>query len=130
MALLGLLFGLAGVLGYFVVVFRLGAELPFVRNDAVPNWILVGTGLVLSALAVRRAGTGRRVPRVLLGVNAMLAVGFAYLLYGLTVVPATGGPALGAPAPDFSLRDHSDSPVSLADFRGAPVLLVFYRGHW
>jgi peroxiredoxin len=32
----------------------------------------------------------------------------------------------GAPAPDFTLLDQDGSPVSLSDFRGQPVLLVFY----
>ena len=32
----------------------------------------------------------------------------------------------GAPAPDFSLLDQDGQSVSLSDFRGGPVLLVFY----
>ena len=32
----------------------------------------------------------------------------------------------GAPAPDFSLLDQGGQSVSLSDFRGGPVLLVFY----
>jgi peroxiredoxin len=32
----------------------------------------------------------------------------------------------GAPAPDFSLLDQDGQSVSLSDFRGRPVLLVFY----
>jgi peroxiredoxin len=32
----------------------------------------------------------------------------------------------GAPAPDFTLLDHDGKQVSLSDFRGQPVLLVFY----
>jgi peroxiredoxin (alkyl hydroperoxide reductase subunit C) len=32
----------------------------------------------------------------------------------------------GAPAPDFTLRDQDGEEVSLADFRGGKVLLVFY----
>ena len=34
--------------------------------------------------------------------------------------------ALGALAPDFTLRDDSGNPVHLADFRGRPIVLVFY----
>jgi peroxiredoxin len=34
--------------------------------------------------------------------------------------------AAGAPAPDFTLRDQDGEKVSLADFRGRKVLLVFY----
>jgi peroxiredoxin len=32
----------------------------------------------------------------------------------------------GAPAPDFTLRDQDGQEVSLADFRGQIVVLVFY----
>ena len=34
--------------------------------------------------------------------------------------------AAGEPAPEFSLRDQDGEEVSLADFRGRKVLLVFY----
>jgi peroxiredoxin (alkyl hydroperoxide reductase subunit C) len=34
--------------------------------------------------------------------------------------------ATGGPAPDFTLRDQDGEEVSLADFRGRKVLLVFY----
>jgi len=32
------------------------------------------------------------------------------------------------PAPDFTLADYAGRPVSLSDFRGQIVLLVFNRG--
>jgi peroxiredoxin (alkyl hydroperoxide reductase subunit C) len=34
--------------------------------------------------------------------------------------------AAGEPAPDFTLRDQDGTKVSLSDFRGKKVLLVFY----
>jgi peroxiredoxin (alkyl hydroperoxide reductase subunit C) len=34
--------------------------------------------------------------------------------------------APGTPAPEFSLRDHDGNEVSLSDFRGRKVVLVFY----
>jgi peroxiredoxin len=34
--------------------------------------------------------------------------------------------AAGEPAPDFTLRDQDGKQVSLADFRGRKLLLVFY----
>jgi len=34
--------------------------------------------------------------------------------------------AAGSPAPDFTLRDQDGEDVSLADFKGRKVLLVFY----
>jgi len=36
--------------------------------------------------------------------------------------------AAGPPAPDFSLRDQDGEKVSLSDYRGRKVLIVFYPG--
>jgi len=36
----------------------------------------------------------------------------------------------GSPAPDFSLHSTPDQRVSLADFRGQPVVLAFYPADW
>ena len=36
----------------------------------------------------------------------------------------------GLPAPDFTLPTTPDSKVSLKDFRGRPVVLVFYPADW
>jgi|SRR5579862_2124581 len=36
----------------------------------------------------------------------------------------------GTPAPDFSLPSTPDQLVSLADFRGRPVVLAFYPADW
>jgi peroxiredoxin len=36
--------------------------------------------------------------------------------------------AAGEPAPDFTLRDQDGEQVSLADYRGRKVMLVFYLG--
>ena len=38
--------------------------------------------------------------------------------------------AAGAPAPNFSLPSTPDQRVSLADFRGRPVVLAFYPADW
>lgn len=40
------------------------------------------------------------------------------------------GLPVGAQAPDFSLQDASGKKVSLNDFRGQPVVLVFYPLDW
>jgi peroxiredoxin len=36
----------------------------------------------------------------------------------------------GAPAPDFTLPDQAGEPISLHEFRGRPVVLVFYPADW
>lgn len=50
--------------------------------------------------------------------------------------PGMEGPAenqglpVGTPAPDFTLPDANANPVSLSDFRGVNVVLVFYPLDW
>jgi len=50
--------------------------------------------------------------------------------------PSMGGSArneplpVGDPAPDFTLRDPNNEPVSLSEFRGSPVVLAFYPLDW
>jgi hypothetical protein len=133
---LGVVLTLVGIVSYFVVAFRFGAWLPWVRNSAAPNLGLVIVGLGVSVLAAGRAiaaprGTrGRRLAPALGTVNVLLAAAFLWILYGLSAVPLVSGPALGAPAPDFALVDQYGHGTRLAEFRGAPLLLVFYRGHW
>lgn len=39
-------------------------------------------------------------------------------------------PGVGDLAPDVEHRDRSDHPISLADFRGSPVVLVFSPAQW
>jgi hypothetical protein len=129
LAATGLALGVGGVVGYFVVALRLGAWLPSVRNDAIPNWIAIALGLVLSTLAVVQARR-RALPGLLLGLNVAGAAAFSAILYVVPAMPPASGPPIGAPAPAFALVDQSERTVRLEDFRGAPLLLVFYRGHW
>jgi peroxiredoxin len=42
----------------------------------------------------------------------------------------TGPLAAGTPAPDFQLPTTPDQRVSLSDFRGKPVILMFYPADW
>ncbi|WNV75247.1 peroxiredoxin [Geodermatophilus sp. DSM 44513] len=53
----------------------------------------------------------------------------------LTAPPMSGaaestGLPVGTAAPDFTLPDANGQPVSLSDFRGRPVVLVFYPLDW
>ena len=129
LAATGLVLGVLGVVGYFALVMGVGARFPWVRNHALPNWILVALGLALSVFAVARARR-RLLAGILLGMNVALAAAFFGMLYVFSAMPPAAGPPVGAPAPDFGLRDQGGQTVRLGDFRGKPLLLVFYRGHW
>ncbi len=136
LALLGLALGIAGIASYFIIALHFGAWLPEVRNSAHPNVMLVVVGLVLSGVGVRRALAtprgqgGRWLAPALASLNVALAAAFAWMLYGASAVPLVAGPAIGLPAPDFTAVDQNGRTIRLADFRGRPLLLVFYRGHW
>jgi cytochrome oxidase Cu insertion factor (SCO1/SenC/PrrC family) len=62
--------------------------------------------------------------------NVLVTAAFAWMMYGMSAVTPAAGPAVGAPAPDFAVVAQDGRTVHLADFRGAPLVLVFYRGHW
>jgi hypothetical protein len=59
--------------------------------------------------------------RTLLALLAALACGAVPLTTG--IAQAATGPAIGQPAPDFSLRDVDGKTVRLSDFRGRHVVL-------
>jgi hypothetical protein len=136
LAAFGLVCGLLGIVSYFVVVLRFAAWWPEVRNDALPNWAIVLLGLGLAIAGARRAsvaprGTRRRwLPPTLAGADVALTALFAWIMFGMSAVPAFQGPAVGAPAPGFALTAQDGRRVSLSEFRGQPLLMVFYRGHW
>jgi len=125
----GLVLGVLGVVGYFAIVLGGGGWLPSVRNDAIPNWIVIAGGLALSTAGLVRARR-RVIPAVLLALNVALAAAFAAMLYVMSAVPPASGPPVGSAAPPFALVDQNGKTVRLEDFRGSPVVLVFYRGHW
>jgi hypothetical protein len=137
-AWLGLALGLLGVVGFFVAtVFRVGPTTPALRDTAVLNLVLIGAGLGLSAIGIRRAvgrsatHRGRILAPVLGALNLALALLFIAMLYPFAALPeAVTAPAAGAAAPNFRLADHTGAPVELAGLRGKHVVLVFYRGHW
>jgi hypothetical protein len=37
---------------------------------------------------------------------------------------------VGQPAPEFRLPSSGGRTVAISEFRGKPVVLVFYRGSW
>jgi thioredoxin-dependent peroxiredoxin len=57
----------------------------------------------------------------------LAVIAFVALLVGGTVSRAGGeAPAVGSPAPDFTLNSQEGKPVSLHDFKGKWVVLYFY----
>lgn len=85
----------------------------------------LGERLFLPALLVVGAGLG-----LLLGIwfFSPPAEGIPSTLptAGYTAITAAPAPVVGAPAPDFLLKDMQGRAVQLSNLRGAPVLIAFW----
>ena len=63
---------------------------------------------------------------------------FVVFIESRNLPPAHGAPQVGQKAPEFTLNDSDNKPVTLAELTSTPingkapkgVLLVFYRGYW
>jgi len=72
------------------------------------------------------------------GVLLLAALLFMIFVMGSWLPPSTGAPQVGQKAPEFTLTDSNDRPVTLAQLLTEPVnnkpprgvLLIFYRGYW
>lgn len=54
-------------------------------------------------------------------------------LLSISCLSAADPPALakiGEKAPDFTLTSADNKPVSLSDFKGKDIVLIFSRAHW
>ena len=115
-----------------VAAYALLLRVPVVRNHPEAYVVAFALATALGVLAVRRA-RGRRWPAWLaLGAAGLLLVVGAWFNFVVARVPDTPTAfRVGAPPPDFTLKDAAGRPVSPADYRGRkPVVLVFYRGYW
>jgi hypothetical protein len=140
----GFLLVVAGFLSYaFFIQFPTTRDVPWV------NFILFAAGLALLVMGLARAFGRPAIYRgkifgPILAVLSLLVAGlFGYVVFfELRDLPASSGaPHVGQKAPEFTLTDQDDRPVSLSDLLSSPaadastakpnaVLLIFYRGFW
>jgi cytochrome oxidase Cu insertion factor (SCO1/SenC/PrrC family) len=82
----------------------------------------------------KRQARQRRLYALLFGVLLVAVAGFVFVSRDggstageedLAELPVA--PAIGARAPEFSLPDVNGQPVSLSDFRGKPVAMMFFH---
>ena len=124
LALVGLLLSLGGPILYMLLL-----DTPMFRSTGLPAWVLLALGLGCAGVAAVR--DTRLHVRLTAAGAFLLAIAFVVGFFGLAAVPKATTLAKLEIAPDFTLSDHTNTPVSLRDARAAgPVLLVFYRGHW
>jgi hypothetical protein len=128
--LAGLLLALVAVGTYFTVVTTVvGPRFPWFRDHPLLNFALLAVALGLAWRGVRRGGWPARVAG--LGTVALAGL-FTFYVYGLSswLPAADAAPRVGQPAPAFSRLDDQGRTVTLDSLRGAPTVLVFYRGFW
>lgn len=137
----------------FLLSLVAGLSYPFLLSDweitrdyAWANLILFAIAMVLLFLGLRRAfkPDKRMVSKIFSSLAAALGVLlFAALLFLVFVAfrwlpESAGAPQVGQKAPDFTLTDTNNKPVTLAQLLTEPVnnkpprgvLLIFYRGYW
>ena len=63
------------------------------------------------------------------GSLSLVFCGF-FFVYSSQLPSAGTAPVVGAAAPPLELPDQTGRMLSLEDFKGQRVLVVFYRGYW
>ena len=125
-AWVGPLVGLIGLISYLTVAVRF----PNLRDSAIVNLVLVICGAAIAAWGLFR----RRNWKSWLGFGAAGLFAFlfgAYIFVLTSQLPSPDtAPTVGAAAPPLELPDLSGRILSLDDFSGQRVLVVFYRGYW
>ena len=89
--------------------------------------MLVGAGLGVTALLMGSPSGLEACVLALTGLAGFQLYDRWYSIFGRGSAAAV---ALGQILPEFVLEDADGARVSSADFRGNPVLLLFYRGNW
>ena len=138
---IGFLLSIVALLSYpFVFI-----NWPITRDFPWANLLLFAIAGVLLFLGLRRAfAHRRRLSKIISSVLTTLSVLILALFIFVAFIesrwlPAShGAPRVGQKAPDFSLNDINNKPVSLVELLSSPingkaprgVLLIFYRGYW
>jgi len=138
----GVLLSLVAGLSYPLVFVRW----PITREVPWVNLILFAIALVLLFFGLRRAfkPDKRIISRIFSSLAAVFGVallaGLLFVVYvmGSWLPASSAAPRVGQKAPDFTLNDLNDKPVTLSQLLTEPfnnqppkgVLLIFYRGYW
>ena len=130
----------------FLSYFAFFVEFPSTRNFPWANLLLFAIAAGLLSMGIRRAFQrqqgyrGKIFGPILAGLSALI---FGFFVFAIFVAarhlpPSAASPRVGVKAPDFTLSDSDNRPVSLASLLTEPisgaapkgVMLVFYRGYW
>ena len=119
---------------------------PITREPPWANIVVFAIALIFLFFGLRQAfKPGKRVVAKIFSALAaafgvLLLAGLLFMFYvmGSWLPASRGAPQVGQKAPDFSLTDSNNKPVTLAQLLSEPinnkppkgVLLIFYRGFW
>ncbi len=130
---LGLLTTAVGFFSYFFFFF----QFPGLRDFPIINLPLVLLGVILAAYGClgvfkQRGKLGKSMAGLGMLLTLLLAGFFNVYIFWMSyqLPDSSEATASELAAPDFTLLDHTDQNVSLSDYRGKKVVLVFYRGNW
>lgn len=130
----GLAMTVTGALSYFLYFF----QFPALRDTPLLNLPVVWLGLAAATVGwvgvFGRGGSvlGKASASVAFLMTLAVAGMFSFYIFFMSyqLPDAATAPVVGATAPEFSLADQDNNPVSLSDYRSRKVVLVFYRGFW
>ena len=119
---------------------------PITRDFPWVNLILFAAAMVLLFLGLRRAfkPDKRIVSKIFSSLAAafgvVLLAGLLFMIFvmGSWLPRSLGAPQVGQKAPEFTLTDPNNKPVTLRQLLTEPVnnkpskgvVLIFYRGYW
>ena len=119
---------------------------PITRESPWANLVLFAIAFVLLFFGLRRAFKPDKsiFPKVFSSLAAvfglLLLAGLLFMFYvmGSWLPKSAGAPQVGQRAPEFTLTDSNNQPLSLTQLFSEPidnkppkgVLLIFYRGYW
>ena len=138
----GLLLSLFAFLSYYLIFIWY----PTTRNFPWANLILFAGALALLVAGFRRAFKSDRPLRSKIVASIVTSVGvlvcamflFVFFIAAKWIPAAPGAPHVGQKAPDFTITDTNNKPITLAQLLSTPIegkspkgiVLIFYRGYW
>jgi drug/metabolite transporter (DMT)-like permease len=138
----GFLLSLFAFLSYYLIFvwFEVTRDFPWA------NLLLFAAAVVLLILGVRKGFSRDRstLSKILTSLATVLGLAvcalflLAYFVMGRQIPASPNAPHVGQKAPEFSIPDTNNKPVTLDELLSTPVagrapkgvLLIFYRGYW
>ena len=116
------------------------------RDFPWANLLLIAGAVILLVLGLRKgfARDRSKISKVVTSLATVLGLAvcvlfiFLFFVFARHLPASTGAPHVGQKAPEFSIPDTNNKPVTLAELLSTPVagrppkgaLLIFYRGYW